>query len=155
MLLDIFGDGPERASMEQLADRLGLGTSVTFHGFVPQAELSTLLSRCDALVMTSLHDCGGAVVLEAMALGLPVLATRWGGPADYLDETCGILIEPHSPELLTQGMTRAMVELAKDEGLRRRLGEAGRRKVECEYDWEKKIDRILRIYERVIAGRRT
>lgn len=48
--------------------------------------------------MLSLYECGEAVVLEGMAAGLPVIATKWGGPADYLDETTGILIDPISRE---------------------------------------------------------
>jgi glycosyltransferase involved in cell wall biosynthesis len=152
MLLDILGDGPERSSLERLASKLGLSEAIRFHGFVPQADLPTRLAPCDALVLPSLLECGGAVVLEAMALGLPVIATRWGGPADYLDETCGILVEPRSPEQLTQDLMEAMVRLAGNEDVRLRLGKEGRRKVEREYDWERKLDRMLQIYDRVIVG---
>jgi len=152
MLLDIFGDGPERSSLERLAGKLGLSEAVLFHGFVPQTDLPSRLAPCNALVLPSLRECGGAVVLEAMALGLPVIAARWGGPADYLDETCGILVEPQSPEQLTRDLMEAMVRLARDDDAQLRLGRAGRRKVEREYDWEKKLDRMLQIYDRVIVG---
>jgi glycosyltransferase involved in cell wall biosynthesis len=152
MFLDIFGDGSERRSLEQLTRRLGLSDAVTFHGFVEQARLPEQLTQCDALVLPSLFECGGAVVLEAMALRLPVIATRWGGPADYLDETCGILVEPNSPSQLSRDLAAAMIRLAADAQLRVRLGEAGRLKVEREYDWEQKLDRMLEIYRRVIAG---
>ena len=152
MLLDIFGDGPERGSLDQLASKLGLTQAIRFHGFVPQAELPARLAPCDALVLPSLRECGGAVVLEAMALGLPVIATRWGGPEDYIDEECGILIEPRTPEQLTHDLMETMVRLAQDEDLRLRLGAAGRRKVEREFDWEKKLDRMLQVYNRVMVG---
>ena len=65
-----------------------------FHGFVSAGAMCRLLAGFDALVLPSLYECGGAVVLEAMAMGLPVIATKWGGPTDYLDEKTGILIEP-------------------------------------------------------------
>jgi len=150
MLLDIFGDGPERGRLEKRVHTLGLSETVTFHGFVEQAELAGRLTLCDALVLPSLFECGGAVVLEAMALALPVIATRWGGPADYLDETCGVLIDPHSPEQLTGDLSSAIKLLAQDADLRLRLGECGRQKVEREYDWEQKLDHMLQFYRRVM-----
>lgn len=86
------------------------------------------------------------MVLEAMACGLPTVATAWGGPADYLDEDCGILVEPSSREALVQGFADAIERLANSREERRRLGENGRRRVIEEYDWEKKVDRMLEIY---------
>jgi hypothetical protein len=149
--LEIFGDGPQRHTLQQQAARLGLADAATFHGFVPQSELPARLALCDALVLPSLFECGGAVVLEAMALGLPVVATAWGGPADYLDDTCGILIEPKSEQQLVHDLASALIRLGQDPALRECLGHAGRKKVEAEYDWDKKVDRILTIYDRVIA----
>jgi glycosyltransferase involved in cell wall biosynthesis len=104
--------------------------------------------NCDALVLPSLYECGGAVVLEAMAMGLPVIATKWGGPADYLDDTSGILIEPIGRERFIVDLAEAMVRLVQSSDLRRQLGQAGRARVAAEFDWEKKIDRILSIYIR-------
>ena len=68
---------------------------VIFHGFLPQKQCAELLAGFDALVLPSLHECGGAVVLEAMAMGLPVIATKWGGPVGTIcHKNSGILIEP-------------------------------------------------------------
>ena len=87
-------------------------------------------------------------MLEAMAIGLPVIATKWGGPADYLDETSGILIEPRGRERFTADLARAMVRLANSRELALQLGSSGRARVATEFDWEKKIDRILSVYAR-------
>jgi glycosyltransferase involved in cell wall biosynthesis len=149
--LEIFGDGPERPALEARAAGLGVASAVTFHGFVPQVEVARRLSRLDALALSSVRECGGAVVLEAMALGLPVVATRWGGPADYLDHGSGILVDPHSRAQMTRDFADAFVRLAADRPYRERLGAAARTKV-LEYDWNVKIDRILALYARV-AGR--
>jgi glycosyltransferase involved in cell wall biosynthesis len=81
VVLDILGDGQERASLETKAAVLGL-KNVSFVGFVPQELAAVYLETVDTLVLPSLYECGGAVVLEAMAKSLPVIATRWGGPAD-------------------------------------------------------------------------
>jgi len=146
--LHIVGDGLERSQLESLARTLGLSTHVVFHGFIPQEHCATLLADCDALVLPSLYESGGAVVLEAMAMGLPVIATKWGGPADYLDETCGILIEPTGRERFIADLARAMVRLASSKELGSQLGNSGQARVAAEFDWEKKIDRILSVYAR-------
>lgn len=146
--LNIVGDGAIRQQLETLAAKLALGEHVKFHGFVPQDQCAKLLAGFDALVLPSLYECGGAVVLEAMAMELPVIATKWGGPADYLDEGSGFLIEPGGRESFIEGIAGAMVELAQSPALRRKLGKAGRSRVLEEFDWERKIDRILEIYAR-------
>lgn len=148
--LEILGDGPMRGSLEAQAARLGLSDRVTFAGWQTQAECARRLREADALVLPSLYECGGAVVLEAMASGLPVLATAWGGPLDYLDETSGILVPPDSREALVAGLADGLSRLASDPQLRARLGRAGRRRVEREFDWENKIDVMLAIYRRAI-----
>jgi glycosyltransferase involved in cell wall biosynthesis len=74
-------------------------------------------------------------VLEAMAMAKPVIATAWGGPADYLDSTCGILVEPRSRDFLIGGFAYAMRLLMEDPTLCRRMGDAGRAKVVKTFDW--------------------
>jgi glycosyltransferase involved in cell wall biosynthesis len=144
--LHVLGDGPLRAALEAQTKALELSERVVFHGMLPQERCSELLAQSDALVLPSLRECGGAVVLEAMASGLPVIAANWGGPADYLDAQTGILVEPSSQPEFVAGLATAMRRLAESAELRARLGEAGRQRVAREFDWERKIDRILEIY---------
>jgi len=81
-----------------------------------------------------------------MACGIPAVAISWGGPADYIDETCGFLIDPANEESIIKGFVDANRKLASDPALRTRLGLAGRRRVELLFDWDQKISRILEIY---------
>jgi glycosyltransferase involved in cell wall biosynthesis len=150
--LEIVGDGPLRPALERRAAELGVGGAIEFTGWLPQAGCAERLRRADAMVFPSVHDCGGAAVLEAMASGLPVIATNWGGPPDYVDESCGLLVEPSSREALRAGFTAAMLRLATSPALRRAMGRAGRERVEREFDWDRKVDRVLEVYARV-AGR--
>ena len=101
------------------------------------------------MLLPSLWECGGAVVLEAMAIGRPVIATRWGGVADYLNDECGILVDPTSRESMIDGFAEAMLALSESPRRRRQMGEAGRRRVVEQFDWELKIDRILELYRQV------
>ena len=145
--LEIIGDGPMRETWETMTDRLGLKSVVTFSGFMSQQDCAERLKNADVLVLPSLFECGGAVVLEAMAVGLPVIATAWGGPLDYLDETCGILVEPDSREALVAGFATGMKTLAQSHQLRTRMGEAGYARARQYFDWQRKIDQILELYQ--------
>ncbi len=156
MSLAIIGDGREREALVALARSLNVlgdkelrAGAVVFRGWMSQTECATLVRQCDALVLPSLAECGGAVVLEAMAMEIAVIATHWGGPADYLDATCGILVEPTSRQAFIEGLSTALVRLAKQPAERIAMGKSGRRKVLEQFDWEAKADRILEIYREV------
>lgn len=155
--LDILGDGPERAKLEALARRLGLEGAVTFHGFRPQPVCADILrerSSDGALILNSVRECGGAVVLEAMAMTLPVIACDWGGPADYIDAECGLLVSPLPRETFAKRLADAILKLARDPALRRQMGSAARQRVVESFDWEKKVDQICAIYADAIHGNR-
>ena len=143
-----------RGSLEALADALGVAGVVIFKGWLTQAECARRIREADVLVLPSIYECGGAVVLEAMACGLPVVATNWGGPADYLDGSCGILVDPVSREGFIEGLSEAMTRLAESLSLREAMGRAGRERVIREFDWDLKVDRMLEIYERVTMASR-
>ncbi len=149
--LDILGDGPERADLEAQVARQTLGAAVQFHGFLPQAACAPVLASADALILNSVWECGGAVVLEAMGMGLPVIGPDWGGPADYLDETCGILVSPTPRSSYADRLAEAIMRLARDPALRTRMGAAGAAKVRAEFDWQGKIDQMLTIYAGALA----
>jgi glycosyltransferase involved in cell wall biosynthesis len=90
-----------------------------------------------------------------MATATPVVATAWGGPADYLNTSCGILIDPSNAAVITQGFIDAMRKLIADPELRMSLGKAGRQRVEELFDWNQKIDWILKIYQQAIDEHRS
>jgi len=157
--LDIIGEGNQKANLEEIARNLSLISSpnelssdhsqakLRFLGWLSQADCAKQLRESDVLVLPSLHECGGAVVLEAMALSLPVIATNWGGPADYLDDSCGILVNPDSREGLIYGLATAMFDLANSPELRQSMGKAGAKRVVNFFDWDKKGEKILEIYQ--------
>jgi len=126
--------------------------TVAFRGWMSQTKCAELVRQCDALVLPSLAECGGAVVLEAMAMEVAVIATSWGGPADYLDASCGILVEPTSKEAFIDNLANALIRLANEPQKRIEMGKSGRRKVLAEFDWEAKADVILEIYGNVSRG---
>jgi glycosyltransferase involved in cell wall biosynthesis len=108
------------------------------------------LQDSDVLVLPSLLECGGAVVLEAMSMELPVIATNWGGPRDYLDTSCGILVEPESPKAFIDALAAAMIQLANHPEVRQTMGKAGRQQILEHFNWDAKVNRILEIYQEAI-----
>ncbi len=158
MRLVVIGDGGERERLHRQAASLfpsrpteGAGAPVRFTGWVSQSACAAELAEVDGLVMPSLRDCGGAVILETMSMSKPVIATAWGGALDYLDDACGILVEPTSRTALIEGLAAAMVRLAHSPAERAAMGRAARLKVETHYDWEVKAEDMLDVYRRVLA----
>ncbi|MGB3262430.1 MAG: glycosyltransferase family 4 protein [Microcoleus sp.] len=149
-VLEIIGDGEMRGELEAQTARLGLDSRVVFSGWLSQEQCAIKMKQADSMVFPSLREPGGAVVMEAMAVGLPVIATNWGGPADYLDSTSGILVEPASREGFVKGLTEAMLKLAQSPELRHSMGSAGRERVRQHFDWERKVDRMLEIYQQTV-----
>lgn len=148
--LVIIGEGDIKPELIANTQQLGLEDAVEFVGWLTQEECAEQLRQSDGLILPSLLDCGGAVVLEAMAVGLPVIATDWGGPADYIDSSCGILVEPTSKAAFVAGLTAAMTELADSFSRRRTLGEAGRAKVLAQFGWPDKIKLMIEIHRDAI-----
>jgi len=148
--LEVIGDGSMRRIWEQLAAELGVSSRVTFSGWLPQTECADRMHSALALLLPSIYECGGAVVLEAMAAGLAVVATNWGGPADYIDGDTGILIEPESRRGLVNGFAAAMRRLIAAPDWARAMGVSGRDKVERYFDWEHKLASVLHIYQEAI-----
>ena len=148
--LEIIGEGKYRKNLELLASSLQISEKVKFVGWLSQSECAQRMSQSDIFVLPSLFECGGAVILEAMSMKLPVIATKWGGPLDYLDDDCGILIEPNSPDTFVNQLAQSIIKLSKSPELRQIIGEKGHQKVINEFDWQKKAKRMIEIYQSTI-----
>jgi len=124
--LVIGGDGPQRESIERLVGRLGLHPSVRFLGQLNRTQVREALWKANALVLSSSRETFGVVLIEAMATGLPVVATASGGPEDIVTPAVGRLVPPNDVEALAHNM-RKMYQTAsnynpkaiRDEAIRR------------------------------------
>ncbi len=145
----------ERVRLEALVGRLGLESGVELLGWQSQARCAELLRAADTLVLPSVYEAGGAVVLEAMASGKAVIAVDWGGPADYLDPECGILIPPSDPAGLVKALEEAIVALATDRTRCAQMGRTGREKVLARFTWSKKLESLVEIYRGVLQDGET
>ncbi len=107
-LLRIAGDGGERSALEKLARELGLGAQVEFLGLLSRHHVRALMQQCHAFVSASYVETFGLSLVEAMACGKPVVATRSGGSDYVVNESCGLLVPAGNPEALASAM-RQMV----------------------------------------------
>ena len=102
--LDIVGDGKIRKELEATAEALELNDFVKFHGMKPKPQVVEYMSQCDFLVLPSLFETFGCVIIEAMACGRPVVATNIGGPDEIVTDRTGILVPPANAEALRNGI---------------------------------------------------
>ncbi len=137
--LRVVGDGPLRASWEELAHDSGLAGHVVFEGWVDPSAVPAALAAADALIAPSVRAASGAqeafglVFVEAALAGLPAIGTRCGGIPDVVvDGETGLLVDERAPEQIAD----AIAELARDPGRTRRLGLAARARAEQEFTWD-------------------
>jgi L-malate glycosyltransferase len=102
--VDIVGDGEARSEYERLATGLALDGRVAFHGLKTKSEVAAFMRRADFLVISSLCETFSAPAAEALAVGTPVLATRCGGPEEFITEDVGALVAPGDADALYQGL---------------------------------------------------
>src|ERR687898_1589843 len=128
----IVGDGPERKALEREARRLGVGDRMRFLGFFAHERLPAALAHADLLVLPSVYEELGTVLLEAMWAGLPIVASRTGGIPDVItNEVDGLLVPPGRPEALAVAIDRVL----RSPVLAQRLGETARERAK-DYDWD-------------------
>lgn len=146
VVLDVLGDGNDRAACEELVRSLDLGERVTFHGSVPRAEVDGFYERADVFVFPSYREPGGNVSLEAMSYGLPVVVCERGGPGANVSDACGFRLAAVSPEQLAADCAAAVRKLAEDRELRLRMGAEAREHVATTHLWEHRLDRMSELY---------
>ena len=103
-VLDIVGDGPNRQEYEDLTEKLGLGEMVRFHGLKSKPEVAEYMRQCDFFVLPSLWENLPCVLIEAMASGIPVIASDVGGIKEIINENLGLLISPKNTDALEKAI---------------------------------------------------
>jgi glycosyltransferase involved in cell wall biosynthesis len=144
LLLKIIGKGPLRKSLEHIVEKNNLEQRVLFLNHVSDEELVSNYQKARLVIIPSHYEGLPTVLLEAMACGTPVVATRINGNVDVIDDGVnGILVEPKKPSELT----RAILSIIEDEEELKQIGHNGRMKIESYYSWKKIGERYLNIFQ--------
>ncbi len=144
-VLSIAGDGPLRVEMEQKASAIGIADRVRFCGL--QGQIGEWLSQQDIFVLSSVEEGQPVAVLEAMARGLPVVATKVGGVPDTVrDGVDGVLVETGRPAPLAEAIRR----LIADFPLRCRLGRSAHERIKATFSTEVLAEQHLTLYREIL-----
>jgi sugar transferase (PEP-CTERM/EpsH1 system associated) len=146
--LVLLGTGPLKQDLEAAVERLGLGAVVRFPGW--RRDASQLLPALDVFVLSSLSEGISLALLEAMAAGVPVVATGVGGNPEVIREpSCGVLVPPRSPRELAH----AILSLIDDSTRRGELSVGGRRRVEAAFSLKRMVKDYVGLYTSIMSTR--
>jgi len=146
----VVGDGPLYDSLRSEAQRLGLERRMTFTGF--RHDALDLVRMMQVIVLSSLHEGLPMILLEAMALGKPVVATRVGGIPELIqDGVTGILVPPADPDSLAN----ACLDLIRKPSIAEELGRRAQHQVEAHFTAEKMLEDLLKVYADCLQAARS
>lgn len=146
--LVLIGDGPELSVAHDLVRTHGIHDRVSFMGI--QDAMDEILVGADLLLLPSEHESFGLVALEAMASGVPVIATNQGGTRELIESgVSGYLADPHDVE----GMARQAIEVLSSNERWTRMSAAARQRAVEDFDEDAVVDRYLAFYEAILRNR--
>lgn len=145
--LVIAGDGPLRSQLEALSSQLGVRDFVHFMGTVPHDDMRTVYAMADVFVRPSLSEGLGSAFLEAMSAGVPVVGSRVGGIADFLEhEQTGLVCDPSNPFDIASQIIRILTDTALRDGIVARASSMVRER----YDWNVVAVQMGRVYQELM-----
>lgn len=148
--LKITGFGPEENKLKKLAKELGLGKEVEFIPWLTSEEFIKMVSKCSVFVLPSLYETFGVVVIEAMALGKPIIVSDTSGPKDIIKNGLnGFLFEKDNIDQLTKYFDL----LLNDENLRKKIGTIARKTVEENYNFDKVASEYLNLFNGILESK--
>jgi glycosyltransferase involved in cell wall biosynthesis len=151
--LDILGDGPERQSLEAQVRRLGIEAAVTFTGWVNHKTLGERLRQVDLLTFPSVHEFGGAVVLEAMASGAVPIVVGYGGPAELATAATGIVLPLSDRAGTVASLRAALARLTADPSQIPPMSARATRRALALFSWDNKARQTLEVWRWVLGLR--
>ena len=146
----VVGDGPERNRLEQLVRSLGIEGRVSFHGLLSHAETLKRLRFADVLVFPSVHEFGGAVVVEALAAGAVPVVADFGGPGDNVHPNVGFKVTLSTESDVVSEIEGILEHLAHNRDLLERLREQGMSYARESFAWDAKAQSITAVIHWVL-----
>lgn len=148
----LVGDGSDRASLEALAGKLGLAERLIFTGYVNQEGVREYLERSDVFILPSFAEGVPVSLMEAMASGVPVLATNVGGVAELIEqEETGLIVPPADSLALCDAVARYL----DDVDLRRKVSRQGRERIENHFNFDVELDKLAGLFAQQPHGGRS
>lgn len=151
--LDIIGDGPMMPALRDFVKRERLVDCVTLHGWVDHRNVQEVMCRSQLLTFPSIREFGGAVVLEAMALGLVPIVVDYGGPGELVTDEVGFKVPIGQRAEIIANLRTAVGALCDKPGQIAIMSEAARKRTRTLFTWDAKARQVLQIYDWVLGRR--
>jgi len=148
--LTMIGGGKMLPDLEKLILRNPQCKSVKILGWLDRERVDEHIKNCDIFIFPTFEG-GGAVLLEAMSLGKPIVCLDFGGPSDFISVECGIKVKVTNRTQIINDLAEALEKLYGSKELRRNLGSAGKIRVEATYAWEKKAQWMNSLYRESLS----
>jgi glycosyltransferase involved in cell wall biosynthesis len=151
--INIYGDGPERTRLEAFCKRERIEGGVRFHGWVKHSELQGKLADNHIFVFPSIREFGGAVVLEAMALGIVPVIVGYGGPGELVTPQTGFAVPMGSRAQIVADVRAAVASVVDDPDVISGMREAGLERVRRHFTWDAKAKKVTEVYRWALGER--
>lgn len=142
--LILVGDGPQKKYLQDLSEKLNILNNIYFVGKINRTNLLNLLRQSDVFIFPSLKEGGSWALMEGMGASLPVICLDSSGMHIITDETCAIRIPVQGIDETIKAYAEAMDKLIKNRDIRIKMGNNSRRRIEQEFNWNKKGDFLLK-----------
>ena len=153
--LSITGVGPYRPYMEQLVQELEIGDSVEFLGHLPSREdVFALIASADLYALPTLRDGPPVAILEAMALGIPILCLDWGATGELVPDQAGLKVTAGDRAQIVEGISEALRWSVGHRTELQEMGAAGRDHVHRVHDWSRIGDEVDSLYRKIVGWER-
>jgi glycosyltransferase involved in cell wall biosynthesis len=153
LTVDVLGDGPQMGELRRLVSTLGAGNGIHLRGWVEHDRVQEWLARSDVFAFPSVREFGGAVALEAMAVGVVPIVLDYGGPAELVTDKTGFLIPMGTREQIISRFRAILADLAVNPHEIEGRSQAALRRAHELFTWEEKARRTLRVYQWVLDPR--
>ncbi|MBI1367679.1 MAG: glycosyltransferase [Planctomycetes bacterium] len=154
IVVDIIGDGPDKPRLERIIEEQKIAHGVTLAGWVPHAKLQERLVQSDVLSFPSIREFGGAVVLEAMAVGLVPLIVDYGGPSELVTASTGFKVPVGTPDQIVASVRAVLEKLVADPQQLVEMRTLARQRVFDKFTWDAKAAMTLEVYRWAIGDRK-
>jgi glycosyltransferase involved in cell wall biosynthesis len=151
--VDVVGDGPEAPALRALVEREGIASAVSFAGWIDHRELKTRMGKSHVFGFPSVREFGGAVVLEAMALGLVPIVMDYGGPGELVSEGTGFALRMGPRDEVVRELRATLERLVADPSVIADMGARARERVLRSFTWPVKARQVVEVYRWVLGQR--
>jgi glycosyltransferase involved in cell wall biosynthesis len=153
LALNIIGDGPELPKLKQMAAEQQIAGRVSFPGWVDHTQMADVLGQSQIFGFPSVHEFGGGVVLEAMALGLVPVVVNYGGPGELVPPGAGFALPMASRAEIVRSLRDCLARLAAAPDEVRAMGRRAQDYVYRNFTWDAKARQVLEVYRWVLRQR--